>query len=937
MTVEVLDIAAKVAYTIADLTPGDEYNIPFKYLGNDEYIKVFVRDSSGTVQNLVLDVDYDVTNSDGNNNVWGVITILSKRSGLQSICIYRDVEISQDVVFDSQSVSPDTMEQCLDKQTMIIQDNLSPYRYVRATLDSEIDADSLEFSVDDAVGKFLYLTYDKKIVGKTPAVASMALRQSADEVPNPTFELSYDERRNTFIAFDDNADVNLQSMYSAGTGIGIDENNVISQTPATKNRLGGIIPGQHLTVTAGGVVSVDVNFDSAVVDDLTTEASGKALSAKQGVKLNKNKVAKYVVDIAGNSGKNVKYHPDGLQLRNLTRGPVYVASSGTSILQSSDLDVWEYCDHPSITGVENILYGNSVYIADCQAITLKSIDGIVWTDVGHSFNEIVFARNLFFGTLNNELYVSTDGEKWDLVLTIDFGDSVCGVCYENGKFLALSTRGSLCSSENGLDWAQIPFIDALAPGSFCVNIISGNGVYIAERSDEIIYVSPDGFTWREVSEIEDLGYGGIIKFARMGQVEDSYFGVASGGYFYCSVKGDNWKKIEGPSDIADFGVCDEQLIFYRSDNGIDFIGNTYYVVDALDSESVEYPLSANQGRVLSEKITSESGAIRGELARASEEIAHELDELRAETSASNSLKLDKYLFNVAPTSGTNIATGVLRSYTIKNGSLFLVGYDGKIYKVNQNYGLERTYTVSGEEDLKQIRDCNGSFAICGTNNSIYIADYNFSSIEKQNTQDMAVSVTDITYKDNKYIATAEAHIILIGENGTWTSIDTGHPSSWYSITQSDDMLWVAGSGGRIIKGSDGRTWTDVNSGTDKHLYKIFNTGRFFLAGGESGTLLYSADGDVWENIINPLTSSPDNTGGEALFDFAMCDGFILCSGARGVMWSVDGKKWHLIEDISNYLFWSTVWNGDLVCGGLTNGTVYHKLVSVEGMLKKALS
>lgn len=937
MTVEVLDVAAKVAYTIANLTPGDEYNIPFKYLGNDEYIKVFVRDASGTVQNLVLDVDYDVTNSDGNNNVWGVVTILSERSGLQSICIYRDVEISQDVVFDSQSVSPDTMEQCLDKQTMIIQDNLSPYRYVRATLDSEIDSDSLEFSVDEAVGKFLYVTYDKKIVGETPSVASMALRQSADEVPNPTFELGYDERRNTFITFDDNADVALKTMYSAGTGIEIDGNNVISQTPATKNKLGGIIPGQHLTVTAGGVVSVDVNFDAAVVDDLTTEASGKALSARQGVKLNKNKVAKYVVDIAGNAGKNVKYHPDGLRLRNLTRGPVYVASAGTSILQSSDLDVWEYCDHPAITNVENILYGNSVYIADCQAITLKSADGIVWTDVGHSFNEIVFARNLFLGTLSNELYVSTDGESWDLVLTIDLGDSVCGVCYENGKFLALSTHGTLWSSENGLDWAQIPFIDALAPGSFYVNIISGNGVYIAERSDEIIYVSPDGFTWREVSEIEDLGYGGIIKFARMGQVEDSYFGVASGGYFYCSVKGDNWEKIEGPSDVADFGVCDEQLIFYRSDNGIDFIGNTYYVVDALDSESVEYPLSANQGRVLSEKITSEGAAIRNELALASEEIEHDLGELRAEISASNSLKLDKYLFNVASVSATNLTTEnrTFRACCLKGDKLYVAGGAGRIYKSSRTFVLERTYTASGGEDLKQIRDCNGGFALCGTNNAVYLADYNFTSISRQATPAMNNTVTDIIYVDGKYVATCFASRILLGENGEWSVLDTMAGADLYSIVYAKNKLWAVGSGGSIIMSADGRNWSSVNSGTEVSLYKIFFTGKEFLVGGEAGLVLRSVDGANWESLQTPLSSTVPS--GDSIFDFIMQDGLILCAGAKGIMYSKDSINWTLVDGYTQYFFWARIFGENLVAGGNTGGTVYHKLIDAEALIKKALS
>lgn len=122
MTVEVLNDDAKSIFLKTEIKKDDTFDIRFKFLEDEELIKVSLRFQDDTTQELELDSDYSIDYSGGLNNVWGVVTIKRDFDNLKNICIYREIPLSQERQFSSQTVFAQTVEGALDKLTMLLQD-----------------------------------------------------------------------------------------------------------------------------------------------------------------------------------------------------------------------------------------------------------------------------------------------------------------------------------------------------------------------------------------------------------------------------------------------------------------------------------------------------------------------------------------------------------------------------------------------------------------------------------------------------------------------------------------------------------------------------------------------------------------------------------------------------------------------------------------------
>lgn len=146
MTVESRDGAAVVSWATGNTIPeGTQFNINFTFGNNPDYIKAYIRDANDNKITLLPDIDYSVaiSNSPGDNNVWGVLIINQEITDSVAITIYRNVENSQDIVYTSQTVFAETTEIALDKLTMLIQDQNVYANTIRAPLDENIIGDSL--------------------------------------------------------------------------------------------------------------------------------------------------------------------------------------------------------------------------------------------------------------------------------------------------------------------------------------------------------------------------------------------------------------------------------------------------------------------------------------------------------------------------------------------------------------------------------------------------------------------------------------------------------------------------------------------------------------------------------------------------------------------------------------------------------------------------
>ena len=272
---------------------GDKFEITFKFIANDENIKVFVRDENFSRYDLVLDTDYSLTIKDGTDGIYGEIEILKELKDIKSLSIIRDIPISQDVVFDSQTVFSGTTETALDKLTMIAQDNHVLSRSLHVSDDDVVNEGDLELPLSIAGSGVVYRDEKGKFhVGEYGEV-SRALRQESAEFPDETFALNKFARSNKYLCFDDNGSVDLREILKSGThvtidedgkldttnlstvaysgsyndlsdklvagnGINISDNNVISAHLASKETAGLVKIGDNISVDSAGEISIPI-------------------------------------------------------------------------------------------------------------------------------------------------------------------------------------------------------------------------------------------------------------------------------------------------------------------------------------------------------------------------------------------------------------------------------------------------------------------------------------------------------------------------------------------------------------------------------------------------------------------------------------------------------------------------------------------------------
>ena len=273
MTVELRTSEAKTIYMLKEIAIGDTFNIPFKYLDFDENIKVAIRtqaddDSNDSFKELTLDTDYYIMSSDGTNGIWGVVTFLTAYSGLQSLVIYRDIPVSQDKTFNSQTKFSTTTEAALDKLTMIAQDNVFENRILRAPIDDTVSDSGLELPIGEE--GYFYTNESGEIEIRSLEAAQKSLRQPDSETEDESFVISAEERAGNILAFNaETAKVDFIPIYSAGTNIQISDQNVISATDTTYTAgdnvdiTNNVISATDTTYTAGDNVDITNNVISA--------------------------------------------------------------------------------------------------------------------------------------------------------------------------------------------------------------------------------------------------------------------------------------------------------------------------------------------------------------------------------------------------------------------------------------------------------------------------------------------------------------------------------------------------------------------------------------------------------------------------------------------------------------------------------------------------
>lgn len=278
--------AASNTYLVSSVKVGDIFNVTYPFGANDESLKVTVRNSAQERTVLVLDEDYRVVVEDGTNNVFGIIEILKDIDDLYKINIVRNIPISQEMDFSSQTIFSDTTEDALDKLTMIAQDNQFKKYCIHVPDDENVTDNSLEVPAkSDRAGKNAVWLDDGNLGAGDLDVVTKALRQAEGELADPSFVLTIVKRLGGILGFD-----NIQGSVKIrhiGDGLNDEENGDITLKKASETQLGGIKLGLLFTIDADGKVSVDFGHGLVNINNQLCAKAGKATSVdEQGINVN---------------------------------------------------------------------------------------------------------------------------------------------------------------------------------------------------------------------------------------------------------------------------------------------------------------------------------------------------------------------------------------------------------------------------------------------------------------------------------------------------------------------------------------------------------------------------------------------------------------------------------------------------------------------------
>jgi hypothetical protein len=205
--------------------------------------------------------------------------------------------------------------------------------------------------------------------------------------------------------------------------------------------------------------------------------------------------------------------------------------------------------------IQRIGFGDGIYVACSFGGKIAwSEDLINWTDVAVS-------------TFGENLYYASTGDVWQ-------SESIRGITYGNGKFVAVGYEGRIAWSENGKDWTAVvnsPFNDTVWAVTF------EDGIFLASGANKT-FSSADGIIWQQVTNIPrfySIAFGnGMFVYASSVAVKvaygDGYF-VAIGGHRYSgqiawTEDGENW------ADVKNTTFGNEAIVAIAYGKGIFVVG-----------------------------------------------------------------------------------------------------------------------------------------------------------------------------------------------------------------------------------------------------------------------------------------------------------------------------------------------------------------------------
>lgn len=181
-------------------------------------------------------------------------------------------------------------------------------------------------------------------------------------------------------------------------------------------------------------------------------------------------------------------------------GGLFLVGKNNGFIQTSTNGVsWSASLQVTASGGNGyVAYANGLYFASFGSYLFTSTNTSSWTLAFNFSGEIpyrvVYGAGLYAIATNQDVYTATTTTVWTNRTSTLTNQNLSDIAYGDNTFVAVGTGSGILKSVGGLSWemATNTFTET---SLFSANVIYGNGIFIANRSNGAIKTSTNADTW----------------------------------------------------------------------------------------------------------------------------------------------------------------------------------------------------------------------------------------------------------------------------------------------------------------------------------------------------------------------------------------------------------------------------------------------------------
>ncbi len=390
---------------------------------------------------------------------------------------------------------------------------------------------------------------------------------------------------------------------------------------------------------------------------------------------------------------------------------------------------------------------------------------------GNTLSGIAFGQGMFVAVgASGTLMTSADGSHWN-VRDVRTTKSLEDITYGAGLFVAVGA-GVVLTSTNGTDWSS------QTHGGGLIAVAYGSGVFVAVGDNGRIETSSNGSFWSSRSSgtpatINGIAFGGGL-----------FVAAVSTGDILTSPDGFTWTRRSSGTTCLLYGVT---------------WGNGVFVITAASGGI----LTSSDGINWS---TSDSGVL-------------------------NSLQEMHY----------------------GDGQYVIVGWNGTI--LTSNNAIDWTLRSADQPfNLLDVAQGAGVLVAVGSGGTILTSTNGINWLQPfpGNSQGFGQPI----YGHGRFVAPCGTNLLTSPDGAVWSLQATGNPNGLNRVVFANNLFLALGDHGTILTSSNGNQWTSCQRMTDANLRTATASSNLFVALGSSGTVLTSGNGIEWTNQAT-VTGAPD--------------------------------------------------------------------------------